>query len=122
MSILRFHLDEDCQAAALGAALREHGIDTTTTNEVGKLGVDDDGQLQHATDTGRVIVSNNIGDFSASHGRWLVAGRDHAGIVLFPQQRYAVGEIVRRLLHLRNALTAEDMRNRLEWLNDWGAK
>lgn len=122
MSILRFHLDEDCQAAALVAALREHGIDTTTTNETGKPGMDDDGQLQHATDTSRVIVSNNIGDFSALHGRWLAAGRDHAGIVLFPQQRFATGEIVRRLLHLRTALSAEDMRNRLEWLNNWGAK
>jgi hypothetical protein len=81
MSILRFHLDEDCQAAAFGAALREHGIDTTTTNEIGKPGVDDDGQLQHATETGRVIVSNNIGDFSAIHGRWLGAGWPQAAIM-----------------------------------------
>lgn len=122
MSILRFHLDEDCQSAALAAALREHGIDATTTNEAGNPGVDDDSQLQSATDMGRVIVSNNIGDFSALHGRWLDTGRDHAGIVLFPQQRDAIGKVVRRLLHLRNALTAEDMRNRLEWLSNWEMK
>ncbi len=122
MSIVRFHLDEDCQAAALSVALRGHGIDTTTTNEVGRPGADDDSQLQHAADAGRVIATNNIGDFSSLHVRWLAAGRDHAGIVLFPQQQFSIGETVRRLMSLRTSLSAEEMRNRLEWLSNWGAK
>ena len=122
MSSLRFHLDEDCQAAALAGALRAHGIDATTTNEAGRAGVDDGAQLQHAAAAGRVIVSNNVGDFSALHEDWVAAGRDHGGIVLFPQQQYSVGEIVRRLLRLRQTLTAEEMRNRLEWLSNWGGR
>jgi len=37
------------------------------------------------------------------------AGQSHAGIILAAQQRYSVGEQMRRLLRLINALTAEDM-------------
>ncbi len=119
MSVVRYHLDEDCQSAALAAALREHGVDVTTTNQVGNAGTDDDAQIQFATDAGRVVVSNNIGDFSALHARWLTTGRDHAGIVLFPQQQYSVGETMRRLLRISHSRTAEEMCNRLEWLSSW---
>ena len=109
MTVLRFHLDEDCQAAALAAALRAHAVDATTTNEVGKAGINDDSQLQHATSVGRVVLTNNIGDFSSLHDSWQIVGRNHAGIVLFQQQQYSIGEVVRRLLHVQQSLTAEDM-------------
>jgi len=122
MSVVCFYLDEDCQAATLAFALRAHGIDVTTTNEVGHGGSDDEEQLQYATSSRRTIVSNNIGDFSAIHERCLKAGRDHAGIILFPQQVFSIGEIVRRLLRLWQTLSADEMRNRLEWLSNWGAK
>ena len=120
MSVVCFHLDEDCQAASLASAMRQHGADVTTTNELGIAGVHNEDQWQQATDKGRGVVSNNIADFSAMHAAWRSAHRDHAGIVLFPQQQYSVGEVVRRLLRLRHSLTAEEMRNRLEWLSDWG--
>ncbi len=51
MSIVRFYLDEDCQSAALASALREHGIDAATTNEVGNAGAGDDAQLQACLQT-----------------------------------------------------------------------
>jgi len=66
-------------------------------------------------------VTNNICDYTALHSRWLAKGRLHAGIVLFPQQEYSIGEIIRRLAHLRRTLTAEEMQGRLEWLSAWGA-
>jgi hypothetical protein len=122
VSLLRYHLDEDCQSAALAAALRQHGIGVATTNESGSAGVDDDAQLDHATKQGAAVVTNNICDYTALHARWLSAGREHAGIVLFPQQGYSIGEVVRRLAHLRGTLSAEEMRNRLEWLSAWGAR
>jgi hypothetical protein len=45
------------------------------------------------------------------------AGQSHAGIILAAQQRYSVGEQMRRLLRLISALTAEEMRNRIEFLS-----
>ena len=63
MSRLRFQLDEDCQAGALAASLRQHGIDAVTTNDAGLQGVDDETQLREAAARGRAIVTNNIRDF-----------------------------------------------------------
>jgi len=122
VSLLRYHLDEDCQSAALASALRQHGIEVGTTNEVRIVGVDDDAQLEHAAKQGTAIVTNNICDYAALHTRWLADGRRHAGIVLFPQQGYSIGEVVRRLAHLRRTLSAEEMQGRLEWLNAWAAR
>ena len=117
---LRFYLDEDCQAIALASALRQHGIDVLTTNEAGLSGVDDETQLRQAADGERVLVTNNIRDFVPLHLRWLAEGHPaHAGIVLFGQQTLTIGETVRRLLNLSRARSADEMRNRLEWLSSW---
>ena len=122
MSRIRFQLDEDCQAHALRAALQQHGIDAKTTNELGLRGADDQSQLAAAFDGGRVLVTNNICDFVPLHQDCVKEGRVHGGIVLFPQQELSIGETVRRLARLIHSLSAEDMRNRLEWLNNWGIK
>jgi hypothetical protein len=47
-------------------------------------------------------------------------GVSHAGIIVGTQQRYSVGDQLRRLLKLRAALTSEDMVNRIEFLSAWG--
>ena len=64
-------------------------------------------------------MTSNVVDFPRIHGESLKDGRDHAGIVIVPQQRWPVGEVVRRLLALRDGLSAETMRNRLEYLSHW---
>ncbi|SPE55454.1 conserved hypothetical protein [Verrucomicrobia bacterium] len=46
--------------------------------------------------------------------------RLYSGIIMALQQRYSVGEQMRRLLRLRNSLTAEEMVNRVEFLSAWG--
>ena len=123
MSRLGFQLDEDCQATALAMALRQHGLDAVTTNEVGLQGLDDEAQLREAAARGLSIVTNNIRDFVPLHAQWLQEKRPpHAGIVVFPQQEFGVGEIVRRLAHLSQVVSAEEMKNRMEWLNAWGAE
>ena len=120
MDRLRFHLDEDCQASALVAALREHGVDVLTTNESGLSGVEDEAQLAHATEKHRVLVTNNLRDFVPLHARWVAENRrPHAGIVLFGQQTLSIGETVRRLVRLSRSRSPEEMWNRLEWLNSW---
>jgi hypothetical protein len=48
------------------------------------------------------------------------AGRDHAGMILVQQQRFSVGEQLRRILSLRSAITAAGMRNQAEFLGSWG--
>jgi hypothetical protein len=120
VSRIRIHLDEDCQSYALAKALQQHGIDAKTTNELELGGVNDERQLEAAHQAGRVLLTNNICDFVPLHGRWLAKGRTHSGIVVFPQQELSIGEAVRRLARLVHTLPAEEMRSRLEWLNNWG--
>lgn len=45
--------------------------------------------------------------------------RKAAGIILARQQVYPVGELMRRLLRLIAAVPAEEMKDRVEFLNAW---
>jgi hypothetical protein len=49
----------------------------------------------------------------------MMSGRGHAGVIIGVQQRYSVGEQMRRLLRLIARLSAEEMRNRVEFLSNW---
>jgi hypothetical protein len=65
------------------------------------------------------VVTYHASDFCRLHTEFLTQGKRHAGIVLMPQQRFSMGERMRRLLHLVAGRTAEQMQNRLEFLSDW---
>jgi hypothetical protein len=90
-----------------------------TALEVGMIHRDDGDHLEYATEKSRVLYTFNIGDFCRLHSEWLARGDSHAGIVLAPQQRYSVGEQMRRLLKLIASKSAEDMKNNLEFLSHW---
>ena len=59
---IRFHLDENVDPD-VARALRRHGIDVTTSVEVGMLTTEDVAQLAYALEEGRVIVTHDA-DFS----------------------------------------------------------
>ena len=117
---IRLYLDEDAMDRDLVRALRARGVDVEPANEVGMIEREDDEHLTYATTQGRVIFSFNIGDFCRLHGEFMANRKSHAGIVVSRQQRYSVGEQMRRLLKLIANKTAEEMRDRLEFLSDWG--
>jgi hypothetical protein len=48
-----------------------------------------------------------------------VPGENMPGMILAPQQRFSVGEQLRRILRLRTAMTAANMRNQVEFLGSW---
>jgi uncharacterized protein with PIN domain len=117
VSALRFHLDEDAEAHALVRALRDRGVDVTTTAEATLTEVTDEQQLTWTTNAGRVLLTYNAADFCQFHAAWLETDRHHAVIVIAEQQRWPVGEMMRLLLRLRASLDAASMRDRLEFLN-----
>ena len=69
-------------------------FDAKTTIELGLSGVNDEMQLRAASDADRVLVTNNICDFVPLHEKWLAKGRSHAGIVVFHEQVFSIGEII----------------------------
>jgi hypothetical protein len=117
---VRLYCDEDSVQHALVHALRKRGVDVLIALEVEMIGEPDDRQLACAAAQSRAIYSFNVGDFCRLHSQWLAEERSHAGIILAEQQQYSIGEQMRRLVRLVNALSAEEMQNRLEFLGNWG--
>jgi hypothetical protein len=117
--IIRLYLDEDTMDRELIRALRARGIDVESVFEADRMGYSDLEQLEYAAARGRVLYSSNIGDFYRLHWEYVEAKRSHSGIILVPQQRYSVGEQLRRILNLALSLPAEEMKDRLEFLSSW---
>ena len=113
-------LDEDAMAQALLNGLRARGIDVLTVGEVARKRLEDDEQLEFATSQGRVLYTFNTSDFYQLHTEWLTQGKTHSGIAFAPQQHYAIGEQIRRLLKLMRARSAEEMIGNVEFLSHWG--
>ena len=68
---------------------------------------------------GRVLYTFNLRHFCRLHADRLSRGKSHARIIIAPQQRYTVGEQMRRLLRLIAARSAEEMKNQIELLSAW---
>jgi hypothetical protein len=91
----------------------------TNAIDSGHAATPDFQQLEHATAQGRVLFTYNIGDFFSLHTRLLEEGNAHGGVILAPQQRYSVGEQMRRLLRMSGERSSDEMRNRVEFLSAW---
>ncbi len=120
MDLIRIYVDEDAAHRALLDALRSRGVTVITALEAGLTGKPDEEQSAFAAERACVVYSHNASDFFRLHGEWVRAGREHAGMILAPQQRFSVGEQLRRILRIRATASAESMRNRLEFLANWG--
>lgn len=116
MSLIRLYVDEDASEHAVVSALRDRGFDVLTVSEAAMAGESDQAQLLLATSQGRSLYTLNVGDYCALHKRFLLGGESHAGIIVIPRQRYTIGEKVRHLTDLLMSTTAEEMRNRLEFV------
>jgi Domain of unknown function (DUF5615) len=95
----------------LVGALRQRGVSIITPVEENQTGKTDEEQLLFASTRGCVLYTFNVSDFYALHANWLGIARHHAGLILSPQQRFSVGEQLRRILRLRAGRSAEAMRD-----------
>ena len=117
---ISLYLDEDAQDNDLIQALQLRGVDVIGAWAAGMRQRPDEEHLLFATAQGRVLYGFNVSDFFQLHTEFLAQGRSHAGLVLAKQQTYSVGEQMRRLLKLVATRTAEEMRDQIEFLSDWG--
>ena len=103
----------------LAADIRGAGHDAIAAREVSNCELSDANQLWWATSNGRGIVTYDLDDFPMLAAMWAREGHDHAGITLARQPpAVPYGEMLRRLLRLLDTLTADEMVNRIEWLDD----
>jgi hypothetical protein len=117
---VRLYFDEDSSRHSLARELRARGADVVTVHEAGTRGKTDEEQLDWATVNARTLYSFNRGHFYRWHTTWVKESRPHTGIIL-SRQDLSIGEQMRRLLRLISTLTAEEMRNRIEFLSGWGS-
>jgi hypothetical protein len=116
---IRLYLDEDSMDRALVRALRAREVDVLSAIEAGLIARPDSQHLSYASDQDRALFTYNVGDFCSLHDLLIREGQRHAGIICAQQQSYTIGETLRRLLHLIGTISAEEMRNRVEFLSRW---
>ncbi len=116
MNKIKVYTDEDI-AFAICKALRLRGFEIYTTFEAGKSANQDIEQVVYANSIGAVILTHNVQDFPRLHYALTGKGGHHCGIIIAKQ--ISVGEIVKSILRLSTVLSAEDMRDRLEYLSNW---
>jgi hypothetical protein len=104
---------------ALVRALRARGVDVATATEAGMIDRPDADHLDFASRNERVLFSFNVRDFYQLHMGYPAQGKSHAGIIVGRQQRYGIGEQMRRLLRIEAAKSAASMLNQLEFLSNW---
>ena len=72
---MKLHLDEDADAHALLNALRQRGLDVSSSRELALLRCSDEEQLAWASEQGRTIYTYNASDFCRLHSEFLEHGR-----------------------------------------------
>jgi hypothetical protein len=105
--------------AVLVQALRIRGVDVTTALDQAMIRHRDAAHLELAISQQRTLYSFNVGDFQFLHTEYLIQGKHHFGIILGQQQRYGVGEQMRRLLRIVAQVSAEDIQDSMLFLSSW---
>ena len=93
--------------------------DVTTALERGMIRRDDIDHLEFAKSQGRALYSFNIGDYQQLHSEYLAHGKGHSGIILAQQQRYNIGEQMRRLLKIIAQVSREEVKDSIMFLSAW---
>jgi hypothetical protein len=111
--------DEDV-TADLAPALRLRGYTAQSTAEAGNTEISDKAQLIYAAEHGMAILTYNTRHFISLARMWYVSRREHAGIIVseqFSQRQF--GELLQRVLRLLNQLIADEIHNRVIFLQQF---
>jgi hypothetical protein len=109
-SKLRFHLDEHI-SHAVAKALRQRGVDVTTTVEAGLRTLSDKAQMAYIQQEHRVFVTSDAGFLARS-----AEGQPHYGIVYYPPHTRSIGQVVTYLMLMYEIFTPEEMMDQVEYL------
>jgi predicted nuclease of predicted toxin-antitoxin system len=98
--------------------LRRRGFDVVFAREVGNAAAADEEHLRWATDHGRTVFTYDRRDFPRLHRDWRIRGEMHAGIIVsVAPPELPASEMLRRLRHLLDSITADEMVGQIEWLD-----
>ncbi|MGH9766610.1 MAG: DUF5615 family PIN-like protein [Blastocatellia bacterium] len=86
-------------------------MDVTTTAEVALIGASDETQLEFAHQSGRLLFTLD-NDFLRLHAQ----GKPHAGIAYCKQGTKAIGQMLRALVVIYEAMTADEVYGKVLFL------
>ncbi|MCX7841060.1 MAG: DUF5615 family PIN-like protein [Anaerolineae bacterium] len=110
---IALYCDEDVMDE-IAEALRQRGYDAISAAEAGMLGRTDEEQLEYAASHNRALLTYNATDYIRLANTWFQTGKEHAGVILSQQfSKRQLGELLRQLLKLLDALTPDEMRNQV---------
>jgi predicted nuclease of predicted toxin-antitoxin system len=117
---IALYIDEDI-TSELAPALRERGFEAQSASEAGLLRADDARQLAYAAEHGMTLLTCNASHFLNLARQYASAGQTHSGIIISSEQysRRRFGELLRVTLRVMNALTVDDMRNAVVYLQQF---
>lgn len=116
MSAPKLYLNEHL-SPRLAQQLCQYGFDVVSTVEAGMRTASDDEQFTYAVSQQRAVVTFNHKDFAVIHSQYIAADREHWEIILSTEETLDV--LRSRLLKLLNALTDEELKNQIRWLNEF---
>ncbi|MBI4688674.1 MAG: DUF5615 family PIN-like protein [Nitrospirae bacterium] len=116
MEKIRLYIDEDL-TDRLAVALRSRGFDVISAHEVDMRGRTDKEQLEYATKNNRVILTRNIKHFINLQREYYKNGLLHNGMVV--TDYLPLKELIRRITKFLNERHPGEMKNRLDWLQNY---
>ena len=106
---LAFYTDESVNVVA-AEGLKRRGVNALSARDAGNLGSSDQEQLAYARKKNLVIVTHDD-DFLS-----MAMEVQHKGIVYVHQEKYSVGNLIRRLKLLWEIAEPQEMFNHVEFL------
>jgi predicted nuclease of predicted toxin-antitoxin system len=110
---VELYLDEDVDVL-VAELLKKRGYSVMTARDADRLGYEDPEQLAYAIGKQRALFTHNRVDFEQLGLAYFERAEDHFGIIL--AARRSPYELVNRLLHLLNEVTADELKNQVRYL------
>ena len=102
--------------------LRQRGHAAQSAQEASLRGRSDEEHLAYATSNGMAILTFNRDDFERLDRKWMASGHEHAGIIISPQFSVEhIGKLLHPVIRLLDSLTADEVRNQVVYLQQFGA-
>lgn len=111
---IKIYADESVPVAVV-AGLQRRGVEAISARDAGNLGFTDLEQLAYAIEN-RYLLFTHDTDFLMLAAETSGAGQEHWGVVYVHQEKLSIGGCIRRLKELVDVLTADEMRNHVEFL------
>ena len=110
---IELYLDEDVDVL-MADLVRARGFKSSTTQEAGQKGKQDDEQLAFAVSQQWTMITHNRVHFEALAKEYFAAQKTHYGIIIAVRRPPA--ELANRLLTILNHVTADEMINQIRYI------